>query len=456
VGAFEFQGPIMPSPTPTLTPPNPTPTPSCTPANRLQDSGLEASTSNGSNPFWSSTSTNFGTAICSVAACGTGSNGQALPRAGTYWAWFGGVDGPETAKLSQKFTIPAGAQANLHYYLKVSRVYSPFTDTLHVKVDGNPVQTINEPGVEENTYSLRSVNLAGYADGVEHTLLFEFTSPAGGKASSFNVDDVTLDVQCATPSPSPTPTPVPSVTPTFTPSPTPLPCTAGNKVKDPSLEASSAGGPPFTNPFWFSSSDNFGTSICKSSVCGSGSNGQALPRTGNYWAWFGGVPGPERGSLSQKITIPKGAQATLRYYVKVSKVYPPYSDSLTVALGHNRSLDVVREPFVADANYVLRTVNLNGFADGNEYGLDFSFNAPDIKASSFNVDDITIDVQCPGAGPDDIDGVSERESGTERPEILIDGAIGGEFLPDLPKRALGFEKAGAPPKMRIREQFTQP
>ena len=156
------------------------------------------------------------------------------------------------------------------------------------------------------------------------------------------------------------------------------------------------------------------------------------------------------------MTIPRGTHATLRYYAKVSKVYPPYLDNLKVTMGPGLALDSIREPLVADGSYVLRTVSLDDFADGTEYTLSFIFTAPDSRVSSFNVDDITIDVQCPGASPDDIRYDDGSRTTTDREHPLLDGDLGGAFLPDLPKRALGFEKAGRPPESRIRERSMAP
>ena len=163
----------------------------CTPGNKLQDPGFEATDSTSfANPFWVSTSTQAqaGTSLCSVAGCGDG-GGSAGPRNGTYWVWFGGFFGPETGTASQTVTIPSGATATLNYYLRIGAVSSPFTDVLKVKVDGTTVQTVNEPSTAEASYTLRSVNLNAYANNAQHTILFEYTSPSGGGIADFNVDD---------------------------------------------------------------------------------------------------------------------------------------------------------------------------------------------------------------------------------------------------------------------------
>jgi hypothetical protein len=52
----------------------------------IQDGGFEAGPSGG---IWTESSTNFGTPICSVAACGTG--GGTGPRTGAFWTFLGGT-----------------------------------------------------------------------------------------------------------------------------------------------------------------------------------------------------------------------------------------------------------------------------------------------------------------------------------------------------------------------------
>ena len=56
----------------------------------IQDGSFEAGSP---NPFWTESSTNFLTPLCTLADCGDGL-GTAGPRTGLVWAWFGGVDGP--------------------------------------------------------------------------------------------------------------------------------------------------------------------------------------------------------------------------------------------------------------------------------------------------------------------------------------------------------------------------
>jgi len=99
--------------------------------------------------------------------------------------------------------------------------------------------------------------------------------------------------------PAASPTATPTVAPTATPTPTPS-CPV-NVIADGGFET---GGLP--NSFWDpETSTNYGTPLC-SILCGT-AGGLAPPRTGLYWAWFGGVSAPETATIGQTVTIPAGA-----------------------------------------------------------------------------------------------------------------------------------------------------
>ncbi len=172
---------------------------SCTPGDLVVDGGFEA-TDPGTlnNPNWAATSTQFGTPLCGTGLCGN-RTGTATPRTGTFWGWFGGTTGveAESASLAQGVTFPSGSESvTLGFYLWISAVTAPFTDTLEVQVDGVTQATFTEPDVAESGYSLHSVDLTAFANGVPHSIGFLYTQPAGGGTSSFNLDDVSLSVVC--------------------------------------------------------------------------------------------------------------------------------------------------------------------------------------------------------------------------------------------------------------------
>jgi hypothetical protein len=167
--------------------------------NVLLDSGFE--TGGIPNTFWNpETSTNFGTPLCDVPSCGSG-GGASPPLEGAFWAWFGGIPAPETATLGQTVTIAASSSASLHFWMRIGTVSSPFTDVLNVRVDGVIQQSFPEPTVAESAYTPRTINMTPFANGLSHTILFEYIGPTSG-TGSYVIDDVSVGV-CTPPTAAP-------------------------------------------------------------------------------------------------------------------------------------------------------------------------------------------------------------------------------------------------------------
>ncbi len=154
--------------------------------NRLQDPGLEATYLSGNllNPYWQSTSTNFGTILCDSGCGGVG------PRNGTYWAWFGGTSASEVGTLSQSLVIPAATPAKLEFYLLIGNNGGDTGDYFQARIDGNPVFSANATTAGYGSYTLVSVDVSAYANGGMHTL--QLYSSISGQTVNFHVDDITL------------------------------------------------------------------------------------------------------------------------------------------------------------------------------------------------------------------------------------------------------------------------
>jgi hypothetical protein len=98
----------------------------------LADPGFEAGTP---NPFWTESSTNFGTPLCTIATCGTGLGTG--PNSGLWWAWFGGISFlDEEASVSQAVTFPSSA-ATLSFHIEAPVCQGSPADYIEVLVDGN-------------------------------------------------------------------------------------------------------------------------------------------------------------------------------------------------------------------------------------------------------------------------------------------------------------------------------
>jgi hypothetical protein len=160
-------------------------------AEALSDNSFEAGTP---NPVWTESSTNFGSPLCTALDCGTGTGTG--PRTGDWWAWFGGAGGfLETASVSQQVTIPVGTSATLSFYLEAI-VCDSESDFLEVTIDGNQVFEVDGTSTicGELGYFLVAIPVDAYADGGNHTILFNSVTGNEGGSTNFFVDDVYLEV----------------------------------------------------------------------------------------------------------------------------------------------------------------------------------------------------------------------------------------------------------------------
>lgn len=187
----------------------------------------------------------------------------------------------------------------------------------------------------------------------------------------------------------------------------PAACTGGDVFADGSFEATDP--VTFLNPNYILSSTNFGSPLCDLVTCGD-SGGTAGPRTGAFWAWFGGIAAAESAGATQMVLFPSGgASVTLHFYLRVGLVSQPYADMLEVKVD-GVTQTTITEPTDAEAEYSLRSVDLSAFADGAVHPVTLLYSHPaDGSVANFNVDDISLDVVCglsvaaiqPTSGPAD-------------------------------------------------------
>lgn len=160
-------------------------------SNHVVDGSFEGGFMGG---FWTESSTNFGSPICSIDDCGWGSGGG--PHTGAYWAWLGGTEDAETAYVTQSLVIPIGT-ATLTFWLEVSICDTTGgTDTFSVLLDGATIFSTDnvDPACNLIGYVQKSVDVSGYADGGSHALEFRGEFPfAGTGVTNFMVDDIRLE-----------------------------------------------------------------------------------------------------------------------------------------------------------------------------------------------------------------------------------------------------------------------
>ena len=335
---------------------------SCAASNVVRDGGFElASGLPVDCPDWSESSTQFGSPLCTLDLCIT-SNGAA-PRTGEARSWFGGsvVPAAETAVVSQILSIPVATTAELRFYLYVSFVEAPFTDTFDVRVDGKTFAGFPEPASAEVGYTLRTLDLTAFADGLDHQIEFAYEKPVGGGIANYNLDDAALVL-------------------------TQIP-----QLEDGGFEG--ATGSPLDSPGWLETSIEFGSPLCTVALCGTGA-GTAGPRTGATWAWFGGsgVPAAESASIEQTIRVPRAAEATLETWFWLGSVEAPLTDTLIGTLDGVEFFSLT-ELFTPGPGYAAAPATLDALADGLPHQLRFEYTKPAGGGSAnFNLDDIAIAV----------------------------------------------------------------
>ncbi len=145
-----------------------------------------------------------------------------------------------------------------------------------------------------------------------------------------------------------------------------------------------------TNPNWQSTSTNFITSLCSLNFCGNDT--PSAPRTGTFFAWFGGSVAAETGTATQTLVIPSGSNPVLKYWLRINTVTSPFDARLEIKVD-GMVIQTVTEPSAAEGAYSQRTVSLPiMFANGASHVISFEYDNPAGSGiSNFTVDDITLE-----------------------------------------------------------------
>lgn len=164
---------------------------------------------------------------------------------------------------------------------------------------------------------------------------------------------------------------------------------AGVLVQDGGFEAG------FGTTDWAQASTNFGTPLCDASCGGVG------PRTGTFWAWFGGAgASAEAASVEQTGTIAAGPKVLNFYVWWSSSVSAPPDPAATFDVKIDGNAIFSLTPATASAyntEYTLASVDISAFADGGSHVLRFeASNAAAAGSTNVHLDDIEI-----------VDGVSD-------------------------------------------------
>jgi PKD repeat protein len=333
----------------------------------VTDGSFEAGIGSGA---WTESSTTFGTPLCDLAGCGTGTGTG--PRTGNIWAWFGGLGGGvETASIEQSFVIPVGGTVTLSFYLEQIICDDP-ADFMDVLVDGNIVFSTDGSSTLCGVlgYSQQVIDISAYADGNSHTLTFNSsTFSLNGGVTNFFVDDISVISSTG----------------------------GGGTCPDIIVDGNFELGPGSGS--WTEASTNFGTPLCDLAGCGAG--GGTGPNGGTYWSWFGGFGGgTEISSLTQTVTFPAGDSITLEFALEQAVCDGP-TDFLEITVdGIQVFLTDGASPLCGVIGYSSQVIDLSLFADGNPHVI--AFNSTTFSANggvtNFFVDDVVLS-SCPtGAG----------------------------------------------------------
>jgi cysteine-rich repeat protein len=171
--------------------------------NGVPEGGFEAGTP---NIVWAEASSNFGTPICDVAVCGTGTGTG--PNRGESWIWFGGIAANEVGSVEQTLVFET-TDAMLTFAVE-QILCDNDADVVSMSIDGNPVFTTDGadpacgiPGYRTITIDLATASGGPYNDGQLHQLRVQSeTFATNGGASNFFFDDFRLDRGTTAPTPS--------------------------------------------------------------------------------------------------------------------------------------------------------------------------------------------------------------------------------------------------------------
>jgi hypothetical protein len=150
-----------------------------------------------------------------------------------------------------------------------------------------------------------------------------------------------------------------------------------------------------TSPAWAQSSTNFGTPLCNAAGCGLG--GGTGPRTGTWWAWFGGTTTAfEVATASQSVIIPVGV-ATLTFWFEIPSCETGAAgDVFQVRIDGNTVFSATDDdPACGVVGYTQKTVVVSAYATGTAHTVTFTGTTDDFTvATNFMVDDVRL-VSCP-------------------------------------------------------------
>ncbi|MBI5101778.1 MAG: S8 family serine peptidase [Nitrospirae bacterium] len=129
--------------------------------------------------------------------------------------------------------------------------------------------------------------------------------------------------------------------------------------------------------------------LCDVTDCGT-DNDTAGPRTGNWWAWFGGTSATEYGSLIQDIIIPSGSAPRLEFHLWNGRSSGNGTDVFSVMIDDTEIFSSLEGNPLFTGGYTLASLDLSPFADDNSHTLVLQSSTNAINWTNFSVDDVSM------------------------------------------------------------------
>ena len=344
------------------------------------------------NTEWMESSSGGFPVICDDAC------GADVPRTGSWFAWFGGVAGPETSSVSQSAATFFLSDAFLSFWLRIDGCDQDDsnTDLFTVTLDGIIIYQLDENSALCGTseYQRVVIDIFPFNTGGSHLLGFEFTG-FGPNITNLYLDDVELLSSAQ--------------------------LVGSEQAVNPADGGLERGAP---NPSWSESSTTYGTPICDAAC-----NPQDFaPRTGDFAAWFGAVAGIEDSSIAQMVTLPVD-QTALSFWLRAQLCDEDAAnvDNLRIEIDGVPVLTFdENSPLCGAQSYSRHVADISPWADGGIHELAFRFSGFGPGTTNFFVDDIEILSSLEAYYPFDTDAMDH--SGNGRHATLEGGATLGRGI----------------------------
>lgn len=165
-----------------------------------------------------------------------------------------------------------------------------------------------------------------------------------------------------------------------------------NAIQDGSFEATN--GTTYSNPYWGQGSTTFGTILCNVAGC-TPPGGTQAPRTGAFWAWFGGSSSGDVGYVQQTVVMTPGV-SVLNFYLKMEANSNP-GNFLKVSIDGTPVFTATTANQGGYASYTLVSVDVTAFANGAARVV--RFDSTTLGSGNFHVDDVALDITGPACAP---------------------------------------------------------